>query len=190
MQKELTANRVSSMGIGVMFAAGFGSGWLFWSLVLQQKIGARSATSVGTGTLVLLAVAAYVMQQSKRWPRVADAPEVGRAFAWINALEWTAVAAAVFGCARMHWDAYVPSAVTVIVGLHYYPLARLFRNPIHYVTGTVLVAWALASAVIMPTDQLQGVVTMGTGAILWSSAVVTLVRAFQAMRVAGPAMSS
>jgi len=190
MQTELTENRVSSMAIGIMVAAGFGSGWLFWSLSARQEISAATATAVETGTLALLAAAICIKRQAKRWPRVPDTPGVGRAFAWINAIQWTAVVAVVFGFGRLHWDAYVPSAVTAIVGLHYYPLARLFRNPLHYVTGTVLVAWAVASAVIVPLDRLQGVSTMGTGAILWASAAVTLGRAMRAMRMAEIAVGS
>lgn len=93
------------------------------------------------------------------------------------------MAAVAFGFKRMRWELYLPSAVTMIVGLHYYPLARLFRNPIHYGTGTLLVAWAAASALILPADQRQGVSTLGTGAILWASAVVTLGRAMHVMRV-------
>ncbi|MGA2569974.1 MAG: hypothetical protein ABSF23_05600 [Terracidiphilus sp.] len=189
MQKELTANRLSGMATGVMFATGFGSGWLFWSLIARQKIAAGTATGVGMGTLVLLAAAAYVMRQAKRWPRVADVPGTGRAFAWINAIQWSAVAVVVFGSARMHWDAYVPSAITAIVGLHFYPLARLFRSPMHYVTGTVLVAWAVVSALIVPADQLQGAAALGTGAILWASAAVVLGRAMLAMRVGAVVVS-
>jgi hypothetical protein len=93
------------------------------------------------------------------------------------------MAAVAFGCKWMRWELYLPSAVTMIVGLHYYPLARLFRNPIHYATGTSLVAWAAASAVTVPADHRQGVSTLGTGAILWASAAVTLGRAMRAMRV-------
>jgi len=183
MQRELTANRLSSMATGVMFFAVFGSGWLFWSLIARQEISATTAIAVEIGTLVLLAAAVYIKRQAKRWPRVPDDPRVGRAFAWITAIEWTAVAAVAFLCARFHWDAYLPSAVAVIVGLHFYPLARVFRNPLHYVTGTVLVVWASAAAATVPADRLPGITALGTGAILWAAAVVTLARGLILFRI-------
>ena len=189
MQRELTANRLSSMATGIMFFAVFGSGWLFWSLIARQEISAGTAIGVETGTLVLLAAAFYMKRQAKRWPHVPDDPRVGRAFAWITAIEWAAVAAVAFACARLHWDPYLPSAVTVIVGLHLYPLARLFRNPLHYVTGTVLLVWAFAGAAAVPADRLQGIVALGTGAILWAAAAVTLARGLKAMRTRAPAIS-
>jgi hypothetical protein len=107
---------------------------------------------------------------------------MGRAFGWINAIQWTAVAIVAFSFAKLHIDAYVISAITAIIGSHLFPLARLFRNPLHYGTGTLLVAWAVASAILVPIDQMQGTAALGTGIILWLSAAVTLVMTLQAAR--------
>jgi hypothetical protein len=61
-----------------------------------------------------------------------------------------------------------------------FPLARLFRYPMHHVTGAVLVAWSLVSIPLVPAEHLQGVAALGTGMILWMSAAVTLVLALRA----------
>jgi hypothetical protein len=182
MQKELTANRIGGRAIGAMFFTGFGSGWLFLSLVAMQKLAAGTATGVGLSTLALLAACGYVALQAKRWPRVPDDPAMGRAFVWINVIQWTAVAAVAFGFARLHIDAYVISAITAIVGLHMFPLARLFRYAWHYVTGAALVGWAAATVLLFSKDEMQGATALGTGAILWLSALLTLALAMRAMR--------
>ena len=96
-------------------------------------------------------------------------------------IQWVAVAAVAFAFARLQIDAYVVSAITAIIGLHMFPLARLFRYPMHHVTGAVLVGWAAASALIFSRSAMQGAAALGTGAILWASAVVTLARAMRAM---------
>jgi hypothetical protein len=137
---------------------------------------------VALGLTVLLLAAFYLLHLAKRWPRVPDDPAVGRAFAWINAIQWIAVILVAFAFARLHLDAYVISAITGIVGLHMFPLARLFRYPPHYAAGSVLVAWAAASAVFVSTEKMQGVAALGTGIILWLSAAVTLALAIPAAR--------
>ncbi|MGB0064572.1 MAG: hypothetical protein WBP85_09020 [Terracidiphilus sp.] len=182
MQTELTANRVSSIATGIMVFAGFGAGWLFWSLSMRQEITGATATGVMTGMLALFVAAIYIWRQAKRWPRVPDDPRMGRAFVWINAIQWTAIFAAGFICKRFGWAYYFPSAVAVIVGLHFYPLARMFRNPLHYGTGTAVVVWVFAAAVIVPAGRLPGFTTMGTGALLWAAALVTIARGLSIMR--------
>ena len=79
-------------------------------------------------------------------------------------------------------DAYTTSAITTIVGLHLFPLARLFRYPLHYLTGGLLVVWAAASAALVPMAEMQGTTSLGTGVILWLSAAATLGLALQASR--------
>jgi hypothetical protein len=175
VQAELTANRISGRAIGAMFFTGFGSGWLFLSLTALEKLTAVTAAEVGFATLALLAACVYVARQSKRWPRVPDDPAVRRTFAWINVIQWAAVAAVAFGFARLHIDAYVVSAITAIIGLHMFP------HPMHYVTGAVLVGWAAASALLFDRNAMQGAAALGTGAILWASALVTLAMAMRAM---------
>jgi hypothetical protein len=177
-----TANQLSGRAIGAIFFAGFGALWLFLAVYARQQLGVATVCGIVLGLAVLLMAAIYLVRLAKRWPRVADDPAVGRAFAWINAIEWSAVAVVVFTCAKLHLDAYVMSAITAIVGLHMFPLAKLFWYRPHYVAGAVLVAWAVASAVFVPLEEMQGVAALGTGVILWLSATVTLALAIPAAR--------
>jgi len=182
MQGKLTANRVSSIATGIFVFAGFGTGWLFWGLAIRQQINGATASAAGFGMLALMAAAIYIRRQAKRWPRAASDSSVLHAFVWINVLEWAAVFAAGYVCPRFGWADYFPTVVTLIGGLHFYPLARVFRNPLHYGTGTALVVWALAAAAFLPADRLQGITTLGTGALLWAAALVTIARAMSIMR--------
>jgi hypothetical protein len=134
------------------------------------------------GMSFLILAALYLLRQARRWPRVPNDPAMGRAFDWINAIQWTAVAVVAFSFAKLHVDAYVISAIPAIIGLHMFSRARLFHYPLHYATGAVLVARAVASATLAPTEQMQGTAALGTGIILWVSAVVTLAVALKAVR--------
>ena len=182
MKNMQTANQLCGRAIGAFFFAGFGALWLFLSLYARQLLNVETISSVLLGLGLLLGAAVALLREAKRWPRIPDDPARGRAFAWINAIQWIAVSAVAFSFAKLHIDAYVLSAITAIVGLHMFPLARLFRYPLHHATGALLVAWAAASALIVPAEQLQGVAAFGTGLTLWLSAAVTLVVAMQAAR--------
>ncbi|MDR3772490.1 MAG: hypothetical protein P4L26_04025 [Terracidiphilus sp.] len=187
MRSFPNANQLRGRAIGSIFFACFGAGWLFLSLAAKQRITFATVSGVMLGMLLLLLTAFYLLRQSRRWPRLPDDPAVGRAFAWINAIQWIAIPVAVIALGKLHLDAFATSAIAAIIGLHMFPLARLFRYPMHYVTGAVLVAWAAASALLVSPDQLQGSAAMGTGLILWASAAVTLFRSQQAARQAAPA---
>jgi hypothetical protein len=173
-----TANQLRGRAVGAIFFACFGTGWIFLALAAKQLINAATATGTVVGMVVLLMAAAYLMRRARLWPQVQEDPSSdrarGRAFTWINAFQWTAIAIIAFSFSKLHIDAYATSAITAIVGLHMFPLARLFRYPLHYLTGTVLVAWAAASAALVPVAEMQGTTALGTGAILWASAMVTL----------------
>jgi hypothetical protein len=157
-----------------MFFACFGTGWIFLALAAKQRINAATASGTVIGMAILLLTAAYLMRLAKRWPRVPDDPARGRSFMWINAIQWTAIAIVAFSFAKFHIDAYTTSAITAIAGMHLFPLARLFRYPMHYLTGGLLVAWAAASAALLPVAEMQGTTSLGAGVILWASAAATL----------------
>jgi hypothetical protein len=180
MQKIQTANQLGGRAIGALFGAGFGAIWLALALYALEKLSAATASILLLGLAVLVLAALYLLREAKRWPSVPDDPAISRAFKRVNLAQWIAV---FIVASALHWlrlDAYVINAIAAIVGLHMFPLARLFRYPQHYATGAVLVAWAAMSGFLVPVEHLQGVTALGTGMILCLSAAVTLALAFQA----------
>ena len=174
-----TANQLSGRAIGSIFFSGFGALWIAIALYIKQTLSVDLAIGIGAGLAALLLAAFWLMRRAKLFPRLPEDKAMGRAFNRINAIQWIAVAIAGFTFARLHIDIYVLSAITAIVGIHMFPLAKLFRYPLHNLTGAVLVAWASASVLFVPADHLQSVTAIGTGIILWLSAAVTLALAIR-----------
>jgi hypothetical protein len=185
-----TANQLSGRAIGSIFFSGFGALWLLLSLYVKEILSVNFAACVGCGLAVLLLSAFWLLRQARRYPRTIDDPARSRAFHRINGIQWAAVIVVSVGFARLHIDAYVLSAITAIVGVHLFPLAKLFRYPMHNVTGAALVAWASASVLLVPREHLQGATALGTGILLWLSAATTLALAVAAMRRSAPAENS
>ena len=182
MQKIQNANQLSGRAIGALFFSGFGALWLLLALYAMERLAAITIAALLLGFALLLLSALTLLRRARRWPRVPDDPAVSRTFNRVNAAQWIAVAIVATALHRLHSDVYVMNAITAIVGLHMFPLARLFRYWPHHVVGAVLVTWAAASILFVPIDHLQGVTALGTGLILWSSAAATLALAIQAIR--------
>ena len=172
-----TANQLSGRAIGSIFFSGFGALWIGLALYIKQMLTVELAVSIGAGLAALLLTAFWLLQRSKRCPKLPEDKAMSRAFNRVNAMQWIAIGIVSFTFARLHIDAYVLSAITAIVGIHLFPLAKLFRYPLHNFTGAALVAWASVSVLFVPVDHLQGITAIGTGIILWVSAAITLAMA-------------
>ena len=182
MRTPHTTNQFTGRAIGAIFFAAFGALWLFLSFYARQMLNGATITGLFFGLALFLLAAFYLFREANRFPRVPANPAQGRAFAWINAVQWLVVCVVAFTFAKLHMDTYIMCAITAIVGLHMLPLARLFRYPLHYVTGAALLIWAAASVFLVPAEQLQGITALGTGIILWISAAATLAIAIGATR--------
>src|SRR5580658_2915930 len=156
MVQELTANRIGGRAIGALFFTGFGAIWLLLGLYAKERLASAPLSLVASGAVLLAGGAFFLLRRAKALPRTPQDPAMARAFKWVNIIQWIAVGAVAFTFAHFGIDAYVISAITAIVGLHMFPLARLFHYPLHYVTGAVLIAWATTSAMMVPAEKMQG----------------------------------
>lgn len=182
MPTNVTANQLAGRAIGSLFFIGFGAAWFVLALYLYEMFSARNLGGVFLFAAAQAVVALRLMRRSRKYPRLPEDPKVGRAFGGINAIQWVAIFIIVSILTRLHLDPWSVPAIAGIVGLHLLPLAKLFRNRLHYATGSLLVLWAAGTSVLIKPAHLQAVCSLGTGSILWLSAVATLAIAFSAVR--------
>jgi hypothetical protein len=180
--KIQSANQLTGAATGVIVCAFFGALWMVCALNVRQTLSLRTAAWIAPVLILLVLGAIPLLRQAKHWPRVPADPAIRRVFLWANAFEWTGLFAAFFLLSRLHLDNYIFSASTAVIGLHFIPLARIFRSVTHYVTGVALVAWAAISAAFLPIEHLPSDTGFGTGLILWACAVVILARITNAAR--------
>jgi hypothetical protein len=173
-EPKVTANQLSGRAIGAIFFSVFGALWIGLAFYAKEIFTADRIIGVASILAGLLLAAFWLIRQSQRFPRLPENKVMSRAFNRVNGAQWIAVFVVSFAFSRLHMDAYVLSAITAIVGIHMFPLAKLFRYPLHNLTGAALVAWASASVLFVPVEHLQGTTAIGTGILLWVSAAVTL----------------
>lgn len=169
---------------GVWILAGFGA---MWGLVGAAGLGQVVDGPVGPVVTVAVVVAALgvVLGAHRRagdpaLARLRTLPEKwGRIVGITNGCEVVAILATVLVLVRLDLDVAIPGAVAIVVGLHFWPLARAFDQPQYRVTalamsllGVVALGLAIADVEAAVVQALAGLAC--ATALLGSAAHVGL----------------
>jgi hypothetical protein len=173
----------ASRAIGAMFFAGFGAIWLaIWS---QRSLGLQVGVLalIAAGAVALLACA-WRQYQRNRSAREAEAETLekksaGRIFNIVNITQWVTILIVGNVLANVGLKDWVLASAMFIVGVHFFPLAKAFGNPVLNYTGGALVLLAIGYPFLVPGGAANPVGCLGAGIILWATALVSLNRAQQ-----------
>jgi hypothetical protein len=166
--------------IGALICAGFGAVWMFEALFFGAIATPLSLTSIAMLTVAFVAwpvirlrslpAFVYSAADRERWAAI-SVPY------WTNAaIEWLLCFGAAGWLAHIHQYMLIPQCLGAIIGLHFLPLARMFRSPVYYLTGAVMVLGVLASLAI-PAGHIRTIVACGVdGLSLWATAATILCR--------------
>ncbi len=167
--------RRAGRAFGAMFFAIFGGAWLtYWSI--QTRPGSIMALALIIVLTVLVFGLAFNQYRQNKDALQAemDRPQrqrAGRLFNIINAVQWTAILIGANVLANIGLKEWTIPFMIFVIGLHFLPLARIFSNSPHYVTGGALIALALTFPLFLPGGPSAPIGSLGTGLILWASAV-------------------
>jgi hypothetical protein len=174
------SERARGASIGATIVGGFGAVWVAMGMSVAG-MPVRVAIALVLPVFVLIACLASAVR--RRVPRLAgpESPqkkEMMRAFVVVNVVQWVAIFGTVNLLRNLQLDRWIVSAIVLIVGAHFLPLARIFGARQHVVTGAALMLCA-AVAVVMPAPVRDAVECVSAGIILWASAAVALCTAFR-----------
>jgi len=88
-------------------------------------------------------------------------------------------------CAATFRFDLLAAGIALVVGLHFLPLARLFQLPVYYGTGIAIMAVAVFGVVHFAGPAATVAVGLGTGTILWITAICLLLRSRRSIARAG-----
>ncbi|MET9553437.1 hypothetical protein [Streptomyces sp. NPDC006645] len=175
--------RGRATGAGVM--AFFGLGWMACGVTDMPVAAGRAVFAIGVAVSITFAVLGARMGRraaatptTDTEPTAARKKKAGVGFALVVVVEWVAI----FAVARVlvatdHAEA-IPAFVAAVVGIHFFPLARLFGVGAYHWTGAAMCASALTAAVLAPltsTDALWTAVPgFGSAAALYATCVYLL----------------
>ena len=167
----------ASRAVGAMFFSLFGGAWIvLWSY---------RAYGFNLGLVALIALAALgqfawaLATYNKNKGAVADDSDptkkkAEKVFHIVNAAQWGLILVVGNVLNNTGHGNWVLASAIIIVGLHFLPLAHVFRYPVHYVTGLALVAWGAGYPLVMTQGAASPVGCLGAGLLLWASAITGL----------------
>lgn len=161
-----------------LFGSFAGAVWMFWSIAFVGSAAPFLGPTVTVIAIIVLSWSIFSIRSIRR--RIAGSVDsqtsnmFGWAFRIVVVLEFILAGGAVLYLISTHRSQMIPVAMAVIVGLHFLPLAKLFRMPALYITGMSMVLIAAVSLVI-PNENIQNIVIcVGIGLSMWVRSLVTL----------------
>ena len=163
--------RIRGRTIGSIVCFGFGAYSLYcWIAVTSaEKATWFYMIAAVTAVLVLCAIVQLVAMRGTPQPtmRLQSKWAYNLKFFAVVAME---VAAIILGgpiLAHFHRSDLYSNWVGAVVGIHFLPLARLFKVPLYYVTGGAIALAALGSLLISQNSLRTGLCSGGAGLVLW-----------------------
>jgi hypothetical protein len=174
------SERARGASIGATIVGGFGAVWLAMGM---SAAGMPVRVAIALVLPVFVLIACLASSVRRRLPRLAgpespEKKEMMRAFVVVNVVQWVAIFGTVNLLRNLQLDGWIVSAIVLIVGAHFLPLARIFGARQHVVTGAALMLCA-AVAVVLPAPVRDSVECVTAGLILWASAAGALYTAFR-----------
>ena len=174
IERDGVTSPSAGRGLGICIGALFGMGWLYYALKFDHVPDwALYAAYALTAALVIAGIM-HIRSERKSGAKQSNAVRI--AFLIVFAIEVGAIIAAVILLQHLHLMQYIVPAIAAIVGLHFLPLAKIFRRPTYYATGLTMVAATVASVLLLKGAQQWICIAYSAGAILLLTAFIGAVR--------------
>jgi len=160
-----------------------GLAWAGSGLGALSPVVAVPVAVVGVATFAALMTGARSLRRAATAmpasaPPGADTSTGRRRFTLVVAGECAAIAAAVNTFSRSGRSQWIPAVICAVVGLHFIPLARLFRVPLYYATAAALCLVAATTMILgvtgAPASLWQVLPGFGAALALWATSASAL----------------
>jgi hypothetical protein len=156
---------------GAIVMSAFAALWGFLALHLSGQVVWMQAVPIAVSGVLILAALATGRHA------VPPAPEerrrIGRAVMLWSAVEGVVIFGGVNVLRNTGHTDWTTAFIAVVVGLHFFPLARSLRVPLYWLTGLGLIGVAAAGLVLVPSGVAQdAAIGLGCAVVLWLTAFV------------------
>lgn len=160
---------------GTLVLSVFAVIWAFAGASGLASQGAALAIEITGAALTAVAIALAYRKGAAPSPRMVSLPENwARAVGIVNVVEVAAVFAVIAASNASGHPEFVPAAIALVVGLHFFPLARLYDQWQYKGTAVLLSVVAVVGFVLIAAglsgEGVRAVVGLGSAVALWASA--------------------
>ena len=191
----MDSTRLKGSATAAVVEALFGAAWgIAGAVFLDGSLEVAAVVLAVVVTAVLVVPAVRLLRTARGDPDpepegLSEFAQARKELRWVVLLEAAAVVMVIRLLVLADLQPYVAPAVAIIVGLHFLPLARLFRTPTHYLTAILLSVAGLGVMVGLSMGVGSGSprawdagVDIFSAVVLWCSAVLILDRTRNASR--------
>ncbi len=179
------SGRVHNIAGGTIFMSIFGTIWLVLAALFSGRANALVLIPLAAGAILITGAGRRLRRMTAPDGASADSARVWRSFMVINIAQYAAMAVAIIGANLAGRQDLIPLLISVVVALHFLPLARLFQRPVYWGTASAILLFDAYALVHAPHDTAARA-AMATGSVLWATAVVQLVQGFGMLRGSRP----
>ena len=182
MDASLQSETVTGFSRGALISAMFGAGWIGSGLGNAQAFNAFVAPVFGCTAFILIAFSLHLMRRGRVLRKMClmtgawNRQSVLTGFWLVVLMEVFAVACVAVLAKRFDRADLATDWCALIVGLHFLPLARIFRAPQLGVLGILVIFWCVASWAFLPSSAIALSASLGTGLLLWGNCLLSLIR--------------
>jgi hypothetical protein len=170
--------RLTRRGRGALVCGLFGSFWIFSGAYGGGLTGPAPLTAFALCAIAFVVWPAARLVSLRRFSTLATdrqrTSSLGGAYLADVAVECLACIGAVTWLAHIRRFDLIPQSFGFIIGLHFLPLAKIFKMPIYYATGTVMI-FAVAASLLFPVGNVRNFSACSViGISLWATAAANL----------------
>ncbi|MFF3258900.1 hypothetical protein ACFYWO_06945 [Streptomyces sp. NPDC002932] len=160
---------------GTLVLSLFAVVWAFAGASGLASSGAALAVEIIAVPLTAVAIALAYRKGAAPSPRMVNLPENwARAVGIVNVVEVAAIFAVIAASNASGHPEFIPAAIALVVGLHFFPLARFYDQWQYRGTAVLLGIVAVAGFALVAAglsgESVRAVVGLGSAVVLWVSA--------------------
>ncbi len=180
MNDTVWREEIRGLAFGIFFISAFGFVWATMGGSSAFPEGSLFVLAASAAvSLALISAAFYLWRASRFLPELPkDAMPAGtwRRFQIVGIAEGVAIGAAVFALVRAGLPDWIPAVVALIVGIHFFPLASIFRVRMYHATGLLLCAVSALTVILAAASGVEAVwfavPGLGSALVLWATGAV------------------
>jgi hypothetical protein len=172
-------------GIAAVVTTGFGFFWLGWGFSVLRGLPAAIWAGYFVVAAALMALAVTAVRRGRKMMRAQGVSRSDfwrkrrKAFAIVTLLEVLGCIIVVILANVFRRPDWIAVGISLVVGLHFLPLGRIFGYASYYWVGTLIVAWDILTITALKSWNLTASVGIATGVILWATAIYVLIGSFR-----------
>lgn len=155
-----------------------GAAWVAWGLSATRPVAPPLTVAFILTAGLLLISCGYCILKGRSLRKKYPFPRrpLNRGFLLLTVFEAAGVAGVVTAAQKTARLDALPVWIGLVIGLHFFGLAKVFRAPVYYLTGVAITLWCLLSWILFRGNPLTVSAGVGTGVILWATSSFNLVR--------------